>query len=223
MPPLTDRFEGQLQGHARFDAATTEGGSIKDALKGTGEASIERGMIKNFNVVSQVLLSGSGATISPSSASRLPPGFAGLVGRRDTVFDSLKANFTVDQKRVRTENLVITTPDYTITGAGWIGFDRSTKWNGLLVLSPRLSQEMQRDYRLIRHLLDRRGRLAISFRLEGKIPDVKIRLDNRALAQAMRASSSGRADDKDVDTKQGDEPNDAKRWLPDALERFLNR
>ncbi len=223
MPPLTDRFEGQLQGHARFDAATTEGGSIKDALKGTGEASIERGMIKNFNVVSQVLLSGSGATISPSSASRLPPGFAGLVGRRDTAFDSLKANFTVDQKQVRTENLVITTPDYTITGAGWIGFDRSTKWNGLLVLSPRLSQEMQRDYRLIRHLLDRRGRLAISFRLEGKIPDVKIRLDNRALAQAMRASSSGRADDKDVDTKQGDEPNDAKRWLPDALERFLNR
>ena len=145
------------------------------------------------------------------------------MGRRDTAFDSLKANFTVDQKQVRTENLVITTPDYTITGAGWIGFDRSTKWNGLLVLSPRLSQEMQRDYRLIRHLLDRRGRLAISFRLEGKIPDVKIRLDNRALAQAMRASSSGRADDKDVDTKQGDEPNDAKRWLPDALERFLNR
>ncbi len=222
-PPLTGRFEGQLQGHARFDAATTEGSSIKDALKGSGEAAIERGVIKDFNVVSQLLLKGSGATISESSVSRLPPGFAGLVGRRDTAFDSLKASFTVDQKQVRTENLVITTPDYTITGAGWIGFDRSTQWNGLLVLSPRLSQEVQRDYRLIRYLLDRRGRLAISFRLEGKIPDVKIRLDNRALAQALRASSTGRGDDKDAQTKQGDEPSDAKRWLPDALERFLNR
>jgi hypothetical protein len=129
----------------------------------------------------------------------------------------------VDQKQLRTENLVVTTPDYTITGSGSIGFDLSTKWSGLLVFSPRLSQEVQRDYRLIRYLLDRRGRLAISFRLEGKIPNVKIRLDNRALAQALRASSSGRADDKDAENKHGDEPGETKRWLPDALERFLNR
>ena len=223
MPSLASRFEGQLRGRARFDAAASDGSSLKDALKGSGEASVTRGVIKDFNLVSELLLRGSGVTISESSVSRLPPGFAGLVGRRDTAFDSFTANFTVDQKQLRTENLVVTTPDYTITGSGSIGFDRSTKWSGLLVLSPRLSQEVQRDYRLIRYLLDRRGRLAISFRLEGKFPNVKIRLDNRALAQALRASSSGRADDKDAETKHGDEPSETKRWLPDALERFLNR
>ena len=106
---------------------------------------------------------------------------------------------------------------------GWVGFDRSTKWNGLLILSPRLTQEFQRDYRIIRYLLDRRGRLAISFRLEGKIPDVRIRLDNRVLAQALRGGSSGRGDDKDTDTKPGQESKDVKRWIPDAIERFLNR
>lgn len=223
LPPLTGKLDGQLNGHAQFDAATADGVSIKDALKGSGEASVHQGVIKDFNLVSQLLLRGSGASVSSSSASRLPPGFAGLVNRQDTPFDSLKANFTVEQKRVRTENLVITTPDYTITGVGWIGFDRSTQWNGLLILSPGLTQEFQRNYRIIRYLLDRRGRLAISFRLEGKIPNVKIRLDNRALAQALRSASSGRADDKDGDSRQGQEPRDTKRWLPDALERFLNR
>jgi len=108
-------------------------------------------------------------------------------------FDSLKATFTVEKTRVRTEDLVITTPDYTITGTGSVGFDRSTNWNGILLLSPRLTQEVQRDYRIIRYLLDRRGRLPISFRLEGKIPNVKIRLDNRALAARMAAVEAARA------------------------------
>lgn len=223
IPPLNGRLEGQLNGHGQFDAATTDGANVKDALKGSGEAWVQQGVIKDFNLVGQLLLRGSGAGDAGAATSRLPSGFAQLVDRRDTPFDSLKANFTVEQKRVSTENLVITTPEYTITGAGWIGFDRSTQWNGLLVLSPRLTQEFQRNYRIIRYLLDRRGRLAISFRLEGKIPNVKIRFENRALAQALRAGSSSSGDDRDAETKSGQNSKDVKRWLPDALERFLNR
>ena len=222
-PPLVGKFDGQLQGRAHFDAAPTDGIGVKEALKGNGEASVRQGVIKDFNLLSQLLLRGSGAGVSAEAASRLPPGFAGLIDRRDTTFDSLKATFTVEKTRVRTEDLVITTPDYTITGAGSVGFDRSTNWNGILLLSPRLTQEIQREHRIIRYLLDRRGRLPISFRLDGKIPNVKIRLENRALAQALRAGSTGRGDDKDAETKPGQEPKETKRWLPDALERFLNR
>jgi AsmA-like C-terminal region/AsmA family len=222
-PPLVGKFDGQLQGRAHFDAAPTDGIGVKEALKGTGEASVQQGVIKDFNLLSQLLLRGSGAGVSAEAASRLPSGFAGLIDRRDTSFDSLKATFTVEKKRVHTEDLVITTPDYTITGAGSVGFDRSTNWNGILLLSPRLTQEVQRDYRIIRYLSDRRGRLPISFRLDGKIPNVKIRIENRALAQALRAGSTARGDDKDAETKPGQEPKETKRWLPDALERFLNR
>ena len=88
----------------------------------------------------------------------------------------------------------------------------------MIVLSPRLTQEVQRDYRIIRYLLDRRGRLAISFRIEGQIPNVSIRLDNRALAQALRTGSGQKAGGADG---QGNREN--KNWLPDALERFLKR
>lgn len=221
-PALAGRLDGQLRGRARFDAATADGATIQQALKATGEASVQQGVIRDFNLVSQVLLRGSGTSVSAEAAAHLPPSLLGLVGRRDTAFDSLKATFTIENKRIHTEDLVFSTPDYTITAAGWVGFDRSTNWNGLLLLSPRLTQEAQRDYRIIRYLLDRRGRLPISFRLEGKIPNVKIRLENRALAQALRGGS-GRGDDKDAETKTEQEPKETKRWIPDALERFLNR
>jgi uncharacterized protein involved in outer membrane biogenesis len=221
-PALAGRLDGQLRGRARFDATAADGTTVQQALKGTGEASVQQGVIRDFNLVSQVLLRGSGAGVSSEAAAHLPPSLLSLVGRRDTAFDSLKASFTIEDQRIHTEDLVFSTPDYTITGAGWVGFDRSTNWNGLLLLSPRLTQEAQRDYRIIRYLLDRRGRLPISFRLDGKIPNVKIRLENRALAQALRAGTS-RGDDKDAEGKPGQEPKETKRWLPDALERFLNR
>ena len=223
IPQLKDRIEGQLNGSAQFDAAATNGAGMMGALKGSGEASIRRGVIRNFNLVSHLLLRGSGSSVSAASMSRLSPGFAGLAQRPDTPFESLKANFAIDQRRIHTDNLIITTPDYTITGAGWLGFDRSTKWNGLIVLSPRLTQDVQRDYRIIRYLLDRRGRLGIAFVIEGKIPDVKIRLENRALAQALRGGSTARGDDTDSGGKSNQESKDPKKWLPDALQRFLNR
>jgi hypothetical protein len=115
----------------------------------------------------------------------------------------------------------MTTPDYTITGAGWVGLDRSTRWNGLLVLSPRVTQEIKRDYRMLRYLLDRRGRLAISFGVEGTIPNVTIRLDNRFLTQVLRGGAS--PEDDDSDDRSGEATRKSKNWLPDALERFLNR
>ena len=177
---------------------------------------MQQGTIRDFNLITYLLLRGG----SNVSRSRLTPSLTALVERPDTPFDSLKTNFTVEQKRIRTDDLVITTPDYTLTGAGWIGFDRSTNWNGLLIFSPNITQEFQRDYRIIRRFLDRRGRLAVSFRLDGKIPNVRIRLDNRALAQA---TGTAPGQDKDSDSKPGQEPKEVKRWIPDAIERFLKR
>ena len=220
-PPLKDRIEGQLNGQGQFAIDDLEGSSAKGGLKGSGAASLQRGTIKNFNLVSQLLMKGSGSAVSAAAMSRVPPGFATLFNRPDTPIDSLKANFTIEEKRVFTEDLVITTPDYTITGAGSIGFDRSTRWNGLIVLSPRLTQEVQRDYRIIRYLLDRRGRLAIPFHIEGRVPNVTVRLENRALAQALRTGGGQKGGAADGQASEGNK--EGKNWLPGALERFLNR
>lgn len=223
LPQIKDRIEGQLTGRARFDASAADGTSLRDAIKGSGETLVRRGVIKNFNLIGQLLRRGDATNPSPDAASRLSAGFAGVVNRADTPFDSLKANFTIQNGRLHTDNLVLTTPEYAVTGAGWVALDRSTKWNGMIVLSPRLTQELQRDYRIIRYLLDRRGRLSIAFRVEGTIPDVKVRLENRALAQALRAGPPSRGDDADSSGKQDQEPRERKHWLPDALDRILKR
>jgi hypothetical protein len=117
--------------------------------------------------------------------------------------------------------LILTTSDYALTGAGWIALDRNTRWNGQFVLSPRLTQEVQRDNRWLRYVLDRRAQLTIPFRVEGTVPDVRIRLENRLMAQALRGGAPARDDER---SRSSDgRGKDAKGWLPDALDRILNR
>jgi hypothetical protein len=129
----------------------------------------------------------------------------------------------VEGQRIRTDELSLVTPDYTITGAGWVGFDRTTQWNGLLVFSPRVTQELQREYKMIRYLLDRRGRLSIAFRAEGKFPNVKVKPENRAVAQVLRRSFPQKADDSAVGGGKSSEKNERKTWLPESLEQLLKQ
>jgi hypothetical protein len=186
-PQLKQRLEGQLDFRGRFSAAGNGNGANR--LQGSGEASISRGSIKDFNVLTHLFSRGSGgspdAPDAKSSAS-FPVALSELAKRPDTPFDSMKANLIVERQRLRTEQVVLSTPEYTVTGGGSIGFDRTAKWSGSLTLSRRLTQELQREYATLRYLADRRGRLSFSFRVEGKLPNVKVKHENRALAQILR-------------------------------------
>jgi len=220
LPLLENRLDGSLSGQVRYDVTLNDRDTVAQSLKANGETTIQRGVIKDFNLLSQLLLRGSGSSVSAVAKARLPAALIELAKSNDTRFDTLKANFALDKGRFSTDNLIVSTPEYTVTGAGWFALDHSTRWNGLLVLSPRLTQEIQRDFRWIRHLLDRRGRLAIPFRIEGTIPDIKIRIENRNLSQAFRGSEP-RDNDRDINDDR--EPKEEKGWLPDALDRFLGR
>jgi hypothetical protein len=223
LPAIQDRVEGQLLGHAQLAVTAADGPSTPNTLKISIDSKLRGGAIKNFNLIGQLLLRGSDAPVSAPSKSRLPPSFAQLIVRPDTTVESFKADFTVDPDQIRTDNLIIGTADYTVTGAGWINLNRSTRWNGLIALSPRATLEAQRDYRLLRYLVDRRGRLAINFRVDGTIPNVRIRLENRVLAQALRGNAPDRGSENGPANRPTETANEKKKWLPAALERFLNR
>ena len=218
-PALQNRIEGQLDLRGRFDAAPINGATVAEALQAAGEGILHHGTILDFNLLGSIIPLGDAA--SSKTSAHLTASLATAVNRQHTPFDTLKANFTVERQRIRTDDLLLITPDYTITGAGWIGFDKTTQWNGLMVLSPRITQELQREYKMIRYLLDRRGRLTISFRAEGKFPNVKVRPENRGLAQVLRRGFPPKTSEPDTAAGQNAEKKEKKPWLPETLEQLL--
>jgi hypothetical protein len=223
IPQLTKHIDGRINARGQFSSMPPEGVSLQNALTGSGEATVQNGTLGDFNPVAYLFLGSGSRPDLAKVSSRMPKALMALISREQGSFDTLKANFAVEEQRIRTDNLVFSAPDFTITGAGWVGFDYSTKWNGLLVFSPRIVQEMQHDFKAVRYLLDRRGRLSIAFRVEGTVPNVRIRPENRALAQALGWHSLPRGNDSAVDGESGDGKKEKGGWLPESLDQFLKR
>jgi uncharacterized protein involved in outer membrane biogenesis len=222
-PKLNNRLQGQMNLSAKLATISKDGANEKQALRGSGEALIHDGVIKDFNLFTQLLTRGDGLSPRLNLSARLPAIVAEAVHRQDTPFDTLKANFDMAEGRIRTDSLILSTPDYTVTGTGWIGLDRKTTWNGLLVLSPRIAQSLEREYKTLRYLLDRRGRLSISFRIEGTLPNVKIKPENRALSQLLRLISTERPGQPSAAGEERSTADDRRQWLPESLDRLLRR
>jgi hypothetical protein len=223
LPQLKDRAGGQLDLRGRLDAVARKNITLRESLKGSGEAVIRRGTLKDFNLIAEIFRKAGVASGPTRLSPRLSEILTDLLARRDTSFDTLKTNFTVDQQRIRSANLQLSTPDYDVLLAGWLAFDRTTRWNGLLVLSARISQEFLRDNRLLRYLADRRERLTIPFRIEGTLPYVKARPDSRAIGQAIRRGSLPRAPEPPPVREPRQEPSERREPLPEALEQLLLR
>jgi hypothetical protein len=216
-PQLKDRFDGQLDFRGEFEASGLDDGALRETFQGSGAALIRKGTIKSFNLIPRLFYRGSGQDPMADKVQGRPQNLAAILKREDTPIEELKATVTVEGQRLRTENLSLSTPEYAISGAGWVAFDGTTQWNGLLVFSPVVTRALQREYGAIRYFLDRKGRLAISFRLDGKLPNVRIRPDNRALAQALRWGTWQRGDEL-----TGQQGRSGRTWLPESLDRLLH-
>jgi hypothetical protein len=214
-PQLKDQLDGQLDLRGEFDARALSDSAPLETLKGSGTALIRQGKIKNFNLIARLFDRGGQAD---DAAQRLRQTLAAVIEREDTPVQEAKTTFALEAQRIRTDNLIVSTSEYVITGAGWIGLDGTTQWNGLLVFSPSVTRELQREYGAIRYFVDRKGRLSVSFRLDGKLPNVRIRPENRALAQALRWGSWQRGDELTGRGGRG-----GKTWLPESLDRLLHR
>jgi hypothetical protein len=54
------------------------------------------------------------------------------------------------------------------------------------LMSPQFTQELVQEFKNARYLVDRRGRLVVPFRVEGKLPRVQAKPDLQKLAQQMQ-------------------------------------
>ena len=186
-PKFKDNIDGQLNLNAKLRGASKNGTGIQDNLQGEGDTQVRSGTLKDFNLI-QLVLSKISALPGMSNliSSRTSPRYSAMFERQDTPFETLAATFTVEQGRILSKDFHMATPDYSIRGEGWVGFDKSMKWNATLTMSTQFSRELMQEQKNVRYLLDRQGRLSVPFRLEGTLPRVQAKPDVQKLAEAIQ-------------------------------------
>ena len=224
LPNFKDHIEGRVSFRANLWAEAKDGAALKDNLQGEGTTQVRGGALKDFNLVERVLSKVTGLPGVPSLISaRTPARYNVVLQRRDTPFETLGASFTVRQGRIHSEDLVMATPDYNIYGEGWIGFDKTVKWEARLAMSPQFTQDLLKEHRNVRHLLDRQGRLSVPFRLDGTLPYVQTRPDLQALTEAIQKGLPQRGSAR-VASGETDERRRAKPdWIQKGLEQLFGK
>lgn len=186
-PGFKEHIDGRLNLNAKLLAASRNGVSLQDDMQGQGDTQVLNGTLKDFNLVELVLSNIKGLPgMSDLVSSRFSSRYSAMFQRSDTPFNSLTATFAIDKGRILSKDFHMATPDYSVYGDGWVGFDKSMKWNATLVMSSQFTRELMQEHRNVRYVLNRQGRLAIPFRLEGTLPRVQAKPDVQKLAEVIQ-------------------------------------
>ena len=185
---------------------------------------VRDGSLKDFNLVQEVLSKITGLPgISSLISSRLPSRYRIIFDRKDTPFDTMEASFTVEKGRIRSDDLLLATPDYSIDGKGWIGFDKTMKWDANLVMSSQFTKELMEEHRNVRYMVDRRGRLSVPFRLEGTLPNVRPKPDIRALTQRITSGLMKKGMERFLGKRKGQNKKGVQDWIQKGMEQLFGK
>jgi uncharacterized protein involved in outer membrane biogenesis len=195
-PSAAGLIGGRLETNLTLAGAGAAWPAIERSLHGQGRVDVRDGVLKDVNLAEGVL---GGVAGLPGLVMLVPPDvrrkYPDLFGTGDTRFEKLGADVRIGAGRIDTQNLVVAARDFSVTGHGWVGFDRRVDFVATLAASKRLTSDIVSKTREARYVTDPQGRLAVPFRLAGTLPKVRPAPDLEFVTKAVARAALGRGVD----------------------------
>ncbi len=176
-------FEGQAVG--------TQWPQISKTVSGQGRFSLRDGVITNFNVVREVF---NRLSVLPGLVGRLegrlPENYRATLSSDHTVLRPVEFTFAARDGVFFTDNLRVDSDHCILYGRGQVALDKTVMGDGLLQISPELSDAFMRSVNDLQHIMNARGQIEIPFRFGGILPQVKIEPDVKALTSKFVAGKT---------------------------------
>jgi len=192
-PGSEKRIEGRLDADLELAGAGKGWEAIKPQLRGNGRLDVKDGVIRDVNIADQVLQGVTGVGgLSNLISPRVRAKHRELFETGDTKFDKMGGSVVIADSVARTDDLTISSRDYSILGKGTYSLDNQLDFNATLVASRELSDDFIADVRETKYLANDQGRIEIPFRLTGALPRVKPKPDSEFIARALSRAVLGK-------------------------------
>lgn len=136
----TNAITGFATGDVRASGSGTKWAQIEPTLNGSGRVFLSGGQLEGVNIVAIAL---NKIAIAPVVSQLVSVAFRsshqGLFASSGTDLRQMSMNFTLTGPRVTTPDLLVQSPEYQITGAGWFDFDKNIDMSGDIKLTLGLS------------------------------------------------------------------------------------
>ena len=156
---------------------------IKPTLKGAGSADIKDGKLVGVNLAADALKKVDniplvGELIPSSIAAKHPE----LFKNPDTVFRDAKLTFSIEGPRITTNDLTVSTDDYSMRGNGWFDLDMKIDMTARALLSQTFSAEIIREKKNVAYLANDQGQIDVPLRITGALPKPAVSPDIQEMA-----------------------------------------
>lgn len=180
------RMRGQLAIETTLSGSGKAWNDIRPTLRGQGSFTLSQGALLDFNLAQQLLTKATGivglrSLVPQSVRERYPRIFSA----RDTAFDELSGSYTLAHELAQLQNVRLAAPDFAARGAGQVDLAGRLEFDGVLLLSRKLSAELTHAVNEVKYLHDKDGRLTLPFKAKGVMPRVEARPDGAAIARAL--------------------------------------
>ena len=175
---LSGNFEGTLLGKTASQISTS--------LAGQGQISVREGVLVNFNLLREVF---QRISIVPGLVekllSRLPEDYKDKFAKRDTEFEPIELSFVVRNGVLLLNPFQVVADTFQLEGSGSLQGDGNLGLQTLLRIDPELSLAIIQSVNELQVLADAQGQLEIPVRIQGILPEVRVRPDLRYVASRL--------------------------------------
>jgi AsmA protein len=218
---LADHVDGRLDAAASLTAAGKGPVAVRRSLDGTIRLEVRDGVLRGVDLVDEIL---RGATGVERIANLVPPALRqkrpDLFGAAETRFEELRASARVADGRARTDDLVMRTSSYRVTGRGTVGLDGALDMTAILLAGPALTADVLATAKDARWVENDQGLLEVPIHLGGRLPRIRPQPDPDFVANLVaRVLMGGGKRDRKNEKSGGSSVEDALR----GLERLFHR
>lgn len=191
--PSAPQLEGILSGGFQGTLSGSTGPEIQRTLGGEGKLTIERGVIRNLNILREVFrkLSMIPGLIDNLRKS-LPEDYQEKLNARDTTLQTIELPFLLKEGTLVFNRFEVQTDSFAIQGGGSYNLPSSTLGAQTnLFVEPELSAALIRSVKELEYLTDRKsGALMIPMNIQGRVPQVEVKPDLQYIASRLAVAKT---------------------------------
>lgn len=166
------RMEGVFSASFRAAATGNAASLIMPSLNGEGQAELNNGVLRNLNVIREIVKKLSTVpAVSASLQKHLPQGYEQKLNERDTVFAPIKIPFAIRQGNLVFDRAVIESESFYLNGSGSLNLaTRAVQIEAMLTVERDFSQALIAGVNELRYLANSQGELQIPVTVQGFLP-----------------------------------------------------
>lgn len=170
-PDAPDILSGTLHKFdVKFEGAA--GADIAKSITGNASLDFREGTLKGVNIAGLVLQKVD--ILGGVLAASVPPEFQSLVNSPDTEIKSCTGSFTISSGKIRTTDLNVVGPYFTLQADGSAGFDTNLDLNATISFDQKFSAALAARIKEVSAILDSDKRLTIPLTLKGIAPKLTV-------------------------------------------------